>query len=75
MTNAQLYLLIANIFIGLYVKELNQQRLDDFYRHSSSIVCCYSLMTEPFYRFFAIDYCATGEGRSVLVDDLSQLSI
>jgi len=21
-------------------------------------------MTEPFYRFFAIDYCATGEGRS-----------
>lgn len=21
-------------------------------------------MTKPFYRFFAIDYCATGEGRS-----------
>jgi hypothetical protein len=22
------------------------------------------MMTKPFYRFFAIDYCATGEGRS-----------
>jgi hypothetical protein len=23
------------------------------------------MMTKPFYRFFAIDYCATGEGRSI----------
>jgi hypothetical protein len=24
-------------------------------------------MTEPFYRFFAIDYCATGEGRTIFL--------
>ena len=24
-------------------------------------------MTKPFYRFFAIDYCATGEGRTIFL--------